>query len=58
MYFTYRYDFHRGVDIPKEFGDPVYAIDDGKVIIAGYHRSYANGHDPLVQVTNYNTARV
>ena len=38
-----RYDFHRGVDIPTEDGTPLYAIDDGKVKIAGYHINYSDG---------------
>ena len=42
-----RYDFHRGVDIPTPEGTPVYAIDGGKVRIAGTHPSYT---DKLVQV--------
>ena len=45
--YTCRYDFHRGVDIPTPEGTPVYAIDDGKVKIAGNHPAYS---DMLVQV--------
>jgi len=43
----YRYDFHRGVDIPKPAGTPVRAIACGKVRIAGSHPAYSDG---VVQV--------
>ena len=39
---TYRYDFHRGVDIPIPEGTPLYAIDDGVVRISGNHSGYSN----------------
>ena len=44
---AHRYDFHRGIDIPTADQTPLYAIDDGEVVIAGLHRSY---YDPLIQV--------
>lgn len=43
----YRYDFHRGLDIPAEEGTPLFAIADGKVLKAGSYSSYT---DPLIQV--------
>lgn len=46
----YRYDFHRGIDIPAPIGTPVFAIAKGKVRVAGYHSSYS---DPLVQLRHY-----
>lgn len=46
----YRYDFHRGIDIPTPVGTPVRAIDSGKILVAGSHKSYS---DPLVQVHIY-----
>ena len=48
LYGVCRYDFHRGIDIPTALESPIYAIDDGKVLVAGRHRSYS---DPLVQVS-------
>ena len=47
---SYRYDFHRGVDIPTATGTPVFAITDGVVRIAGANASYT---DPLVQLRHY-----
>ena len=44
---VYRYDFHRGVDIPIPIGTPLVAIDDGIVRIAGSHETYSDG---VVQV--------
>ena len=44
---AHRYDFHRGIDIPTADQTPLYAIDDGEVVIAGHHRLY---YDPLIQV--------
>ncbi len=44
---NYRYDFHRGIDIPTAVGTPVFAIADGEVRIAGNHSGYS---DPLVQL--------
>jgi len=41
------YDFHRGVDISRDVGTPVYAVADGEVSIAGYHSSYK---DTTVQI--------
>jgi murein DD-endopeptidase MepM/ murein hydrolase activator NlpD len=44
---SYRYDWHRGVDIPQALGEPVYATMDGVVRIAGTHPAYS---DMLVQI--------
>lgn len=43
----YRYDYHRGIDIPTAMNTPVFAISAGKVLIAGEHSAYS---DPLVQL--------
>ena len=57
----YRYDFHRGVDIPIPIGTPLVAIDDGTVRIAGSHPAYS---DEVVQVLfnvyieNYGTTKL
>ncbi len=49
----YRYDWHRGVDIPQAEGSPVYAIEDGMVRIAGSDPGYS---DPLVQLRHGSSA--
>ena len=43
----YRYDFHRGIDIPADCGHPVYAIADGEVRLAGDYSYYS---DRMVQI--------
>jgi murein DD-endopeptidase MepM/ murein hydrolase activator NlpD len=43
----YRYDFHRGIDIPVPRGTAVRAIADGVVRLAGNYSSYS---DTLVQI--------
>ena len=35
-----REEFHRGIDIPVDFGDPIFAAAPGKVVQATYHSSY------------------
>lgn len=50
---AYRYDWHRGVDIPLPFGSPVYAVADGTVRLAGDDPSYS---DPLVQLRHGSNA--
>ncbi len=47
---NYRYDYHRGIDIPTEMGTPIFAIADGIVKIAGNHSAYS---DALVQLRHY-----
>ena len=42
-----RYDFHRGIDLTREIGTPVYAIASGTVTIAGQHTAY---RDTTVQI--------
>ncbi len=49
----YRYDWHRGVDIPLPFGSPVYAVADGTVRLAGDDPNYS---DPLVQLRHGSSA--
>jgi murein DD-endopeptidase MepM/ murein hydrolase activator NlpD len=40
---SFRFDWHRGVDIPTPLDSDLYAIDDGKIRIAGSHESYSDG---------------
>ncbi|ETX03256.1 MAG: hypothetical protein ETSY1_00640 [Candidatus Entotheonella factor] len=47
---NYRYDFHRGIDIPTDPNTPVFAIADGVVKKAGNDAAYS---DPLVQIRHY-----
>ena len=44
---AYRYDFHRGIDIPSDIGTPVRAVADGTVRIGGEHPGYKDG---IVQI--------
>ncbi len=46
----YRYDFHRGIDIPGDVGDPVYAIADGEVYRTYSHpnTSFPNGGNVVI----------
>ncbi|MDC0662933.1 peptidoglycan DD-metalloendopeptidase family protein [Marinobacter sp. SS21] len=46
---NFRYDYHRGIDIPTAAGTPVFAVTDGEVKIAGNHSAYS---DPLVQLAH------
>lgn len=32
--------FHKGVDLAAPYGEPVYAVGNGRVVSAGYSRSY------------------
>jgi len=45
----FRYDFHRGLDIPASIGTPIYAVEAGTVRLAGNYSFYPNG-SPLVQI--------
>lgn len=36
------YDFHLGIDLPGDNGDPIYASDGGEVVWAGFTPSYGN----------------
>lgn len=46
----FRYDFHRGIDIPTDIGTPMFAIADGEVIKAGVHPSFT---DPVIEVRHF-----
>lgn len=46
----YRYDYHRGLDIPTSVGTPVFAIADGIVTKVGPDLAYT---DTLVQIRHY-----
>lgn len=37
-----KYDFHLGIDLPGDNGDPIYASDGGEVVWAGFTPSYGN----------------
>ncbi len=47
---NYRYDFHKGIDIPGELGDPVYAIADGEVFRTFYepNETYPEGGNVII----------
>ncbi len=47
---NFRYDFHRGIDIPTPYGTPVFALTAGEVRIAGLNPEYA---DALVQLRHW-----
>jgi murein DD-endopeptidase MepM/ murein hydrolase activator NlpD len=49
----FRYDFHRGVDIPQPLGDPVYAMQDGIVRLAGVSSGYS---DQVIQIRHRGAA--
>lgn len=49
----FRYDWHRGVDIPLPLGEPVYAPMDGIIRIAGNHSAYS---DMIVQIRHRETS--
>jgi len=52
----YRYDFHRGIDIPADCYTEVLAIADGTVRLSGYYDGVYS--DRLVQVRHTKTAGV
>jgi murein DD-endopeptidase MepM/ murein hydrolase activator NlpD len=47
---SYRYDFHRGIDIPTPTGTPIFAIADGIVKKAGANRGYS---DPVIVLRHF-----
>lgn len=49
----FRYDFHRGVDIPQPLGEPVYAMQDGIVRLAGVSSGYS---DQVIQLRHRGSA--
>lgn len=49
---TYRYDWHRGIDIPAECDTPVHAVAAGTVRLAGDYSSY---EDRVVQIRHTKT---
>lgn len=40
--FTRQYQRHTGIDLPANFGSPIRAVSDGKVIFKGFLPSYGN----------------
>ncbi len=46
----FRYDFHRGIDLPADIGTPLFAIADGEVIKAGPHPSF---DDPVIEIRHF-----
>ncbi|MEE8308288.1 MAG: peptidoglycan DD-metalloendopeptidase family protein [Gammaproteobacteria bacterium] len=47
---NYRYDFHRGLDIPAPLGTAIFAVTDGVVRKAGNYSSYT---DPVIIVRHF-----
>ncbi len=47
---AFRYDFHRGLDIPTPKDTPLFAISDGTIMIAGESSVYSN---KLIQIRHY-----
>jgi murein DD-endopeptidase MepM/ murein hydrolase activator NlpD len=47
---SFRYDFHRGLDIATPIGTPLFAFSNGVVQNAGPHPSYS---DPMIRVRHY-----
>jgi murein DD-endopeptidase MepM/ murein hydrolase activator NlpD len=39
---TGRSEFHNGIDIPANYGSPIWSVNDGIVIIATYSAGYGN----------------
>jgi murein DD-endopeptidase MepM/ murein hydrolase activator NlpD len=47
---NFRFDFHRGLDLPTPIGTPAFAIADGEVIKAGVHPSF---DDPVIEIRHF-----
>jgi len=46
----YRYDFHRGLDIPADINTPLFAVATGVVLKAGSHPSFT---DDVIEIRHY-----
>lgn len=44
---TFRYDFHRGIDLPAEVGTPIFAVE---VIKAGVRPGF---DDPVIEIRHF-----
>lgn len=49
----YRYDFHRGIDLPTPVGTPLIAVEDGTVRLSGNYSYYT---DQVIQIRHDNGA--
>lgn len=46
----FRYDFHRGIDLPADIGTPLFAVADGEVRKAGPDPSF---DDPVIEIRHF-----